>query len=271
MGQQHNVRFHMLALKASETTQAYYEHFLKDKAEQKWPGHEFIAAVNSNETPFFWLSQPKVGPHKGKPRVRISYSERAMIDMEGLKCEWRAQIWLTYEELLKYRYTDGVITPEILIVHTICHEIAHMVDAMENDDDNGRSSHDSIFYAVLQRFYDDGSYEWLRDDFRQRLGQIGIKSLREVCILDQPYEVPLGRDDVNVGDCVMLFMNNLPEKPWKGVVIKKGPKRALVAVGKSPSWPSLPTGLEREKLAEKARHTCDRQGYIHYEGLMRSA
>jgi len=266
--QKHHVRYHILAKKACETTQAFYEEKLKALVEEKYPNHSFATRISPNDTPQFSVAiQPEsVG---GKAIFRISYSERAMSDKEGPDCEWRAGGWATFKEIEERGFAGGVLMPETLILHTLCHEIAHFVDLLVNGEKEKGKSHDSDFYSVLQRFYEDGTYEWLRDDYLDRLKRIGITKLRQLCILPEAKEVVPSRNDFGVGDRVYSFHRDFDNQLAVGVIVKKNPKRAVVAFGRGPNWRDLPMDMEGEDLKRWADQHSKSKWCIHYSGLVK--
>lgn len=263
-----DVRYHLIAAKACETTLAYYHEFLRDFAKEVHPQHEFVTDVVDKGYAYFLRTRSAHGRWGERERFKIVYSEQLVADMEGPYAERRSRFFipeLAFYEIDIMGYANGVATPKSMIVHTMCHEIAHLVCYLKYGSCEGPESteHDDVFYRELSRVYNDGGYVYLWQDFTSRLELAGIK-IREFCLLpdwDYVFSLP---DDFECGDKVIVFDCRIRREPSIGVLLKKRKKTVKVALGKSPVWPELPDNIKGMDLLNWAEKNADRFLSHHY-------
>lgn len=262
MGQRiFDLRYHLIAAKACEATMAYYHEFLREFAEEIYPGHEFLTQVMAKGYPYFARKSSGRNKSATRERFKVVYSEQDVADMEGPYAERRARFLvpdLGFHEIDIMGYAEGIATPESMIVHTICHEIAHFVDFLKNGDRKAinREMHDEMFYHELTNIYEVGGYDWLLKDLRVRLRLAGIP-LRQFCLLPDWDFVLSSSDEFECGDKVIVFDCKIRRNPSLGVLVKKHKSGAKVALGDSPDWAAIPDDIMGDELACWAQINAD--------------
>lgn len=84
-----------------------------------------------------------------------------------------ASAWLSYDELKQYDYFANRLEPAELLVHTLCHEFAHFVQAVLGRREPGQQ-HDKVFYTILNRIHQRGHSDAILLEFKKQCVSAGL-------------------------------------------------------------------------------------------------
>lgn len=85
----------------------------------------------------------------------------------------QASLWLSYREILERGYFGGRLEPAELVVHSLCQEFAHFVQAVLGRRVKGQQ-HNADFYQILDRIHHGGHAAQLLNQFTDECSQLGL-------------------------------------------------------------------------------------------------
>lgn len=97
------------------------------------------------------------GRVKGMGHHKIVFGAKSLED--EIKSNKSAYLWTTGEEIVNMGYCGGELTIQNVVIHTICHEYAHLMDFFENGSRKGQRHHNKFFYLELDKIYQGGAYD----------------------------------------------------------------------------------------------------------------
>lgn len=162
-----------------------FPHFYKEETSHSYK-HTLIAKIGYGARTY----------HQKKNRnEHIIVFGKKLIESK-LKSINHASIWITFNEIQKYKFFNGEISLKNLLVATVIHEFGHYIQTVRGHRLPG-SVHNKEFYNILIELYQDGFGEILLDYFNNDIRTCDIEFQSKEDIIDRT--VGISHSDLFIG------------------------------------------------------------------------